>query len=215
MPSLLPASAPMPALCAAVLAWGTVAADPRAASASAHEPWVLAALETELGPRFTAAVLEASRRGGQRGALSGVWSPAGDECGEEMLLLAPGDRTDGFQQWRRVAPGRTMAPVRVGRWQEGAGVVSVQIEHVAGQEPMALPEPGRSGAAFRPLEARGGAAEPMWRLAAAAAQEVWTVIEAGPERLRLRLADGAERELHRCRVVSFRLDGRPAQPLLP
>ena len=215
MPSLLPASVPMPALCAAVLAWGAAAADARWASGSAHEPWVLAALETELGPRFTAAVLEASRRGGQRGTLFGVWSPAGDECGEEMLVLAPGDRSDGFQQWRRVAPGRTMAPVRVGRWQEGAGVVSVQIERAAGQEPMALPEPGRSGAAFRPLETRGGAAEPLWRLADAAAQEVWTVIEAGAERLRLRLADGAERVLHRCRVVSFRLDGRPAQPLLP
>lgn len=215
MASSLHVPGPMPALYAALLACGTAAADPRAVSTPAEAPWVLAALETELGPRFTAAVLAASPRGGQRGALSGVWSPAGDECRDEILMLAPGNRSDGFQQWRRVAPGRTMAPVRVGRWQEGAGVVSLQIERAAGPEPMSLPEPGRSGAAFRPLETRGGAAEPLWRLTEAATQEVWTVVEAGAERLRLRLADGAEQVLYRCRVVSFRLDGRPAQPLLP
>ncbi|MCS6930784.1 MAG: hypothetical protein NZM27_01075 [Acetobacteraceae bacterium] len=215
MPSAIRVSAPVPSLCAAVLSWGTAAGDLRSASAVTYEPWVLSALETELGPRFTAAVLEASRRGGQRGGLSGVWSPAGDDCREEILVLAPGDRSDGFQHWRRVAPGRTMAPVRLGRWQDVGGGVSVQIERAVGPEPLSLPEPGRSRMAFQPLESRGGAAEPLWRLAEVAAREWWTVIEAGADRLRLRLADGAEQVLFRCRVVSFRLDGRAAQPLLP
>jgi hypothetical protein len=187
----------------------------RPARAIAQEPWVLAALETELGPRFTAVTLEASRRGGRGSGAAGVWSPGGDDCRDEILVFLPGDRGDGFQEWRRVAPGATMAPVRVGRWQEAYGSITVQIGRAAGPDPIPALPPGRSGASFRPLEDRGGGAEPLWRLEEAASEERWTVVSAGTDRLRVRLAGGEERVLHRCRVVSFRLDGRPAQPLLP
>lgn len=190
-------------------------AAPRVARAD-HQPWLLAALETELGPRFSALLTDAAGRGaGRSAALSGLWTPEGDGCRTELLALLPGERSDGFQHWRRVAPGGTMAPVRVGRWQEAAGVLAVQLALVAPPEPLAVPPPGAAGTAFRPLDRTARAAEPLWRMAETAAQEVWTVLEAGAERLRLRLVNGTEEVLQRCLVVAFRLDGRPAQPVRP
>ena len=195
---------------------GALALPAQRADAAEHEPWLLAALETELGPRFSALLAEASGRGGGRGgALAGLWTPEGDGCREEMLALLPAERGGGFQHWRRVAPGGTMAPVRAGRWEEGAGAVGVQIALVAAPDPLRVPPPGTAGTAFRRLDWTAQTVEPLWRMADTAAQEWWTVLEAGTERLRLRLADGVEQVLHRCVVVAFRLDGRPAQPVLP
>jgi len=186
------------------------------AEATNHEPWLLAALETELGPRFSALLAEVSARGGGRAAaLAGLWTPESDGCRGEILALLPGERGGGFQHWRRVAPGDTMAPVRIGRWQEGAGALGVQIAQVAAPEPLRVPPPGTAGTAFRPLDWTARTAEPLWRMTDTAVHEWWTVVEAGPERLRLRLADGLEQVLHRCVVVAFRLDGRPAQAVRP
>jgi hypothetical protein len=205
---------PRPALLLALL--GALVLRAPGVAAHHHEPWLLAAIETELGPRFSGVLADASRRPpGRGGALAGLWTPEGDGCRDEMLALLPGERSDGFQHWRRVAPGGTMAPVRVGRWQETAGALAVQVALVAPPEPLAVPPPGAAGTAFRPLDWTARAVEPLWRLAEAAAQEWWTVLESGGERLRLRLADGAEKVLQRCVVVAFRLDGRPAQPVRP
>lgn len=189
---------------------------PAPRAAAEYEPWLLAALETELGPRFSAVLADASHRSeGRSTLLAGLWTPERDGCRTEMVALLPGGRGDGFQHWRRVAPGGTMAPVRLGRWQEGQGALGVQIALVAAPEPLVVPPPGTAGSAFRPLDGPVRAVEPLWRMAEAAAQEIWTVLEAGTGRLRLRFADGAEKVLSRCLVVAFRLDGRPAQPVRP
>lgn len=189
---------------------------PSPRAAADHEPWLLAALETELWPRFSAVLAEGGRRGSGRGAsFAGLWTPDHDGCRDEMLALLPGDRGDGFQQWRRVAPGGTMAPVRVGRWQESSGALGLQIALVAPPQPLVPPPPGAAGSALRPLDWTARTVEPLWRMAEAAVQETWSVLEAGAERLRIRFADGAEAVLRRCVVVAFRLDGRPAQPVGP
>ena len=199
----------------AVVLFGALAL-PAPRAAADHEPWLLAALETELGPRFSAVLAEASRHGSGSGvALAGLWTPEHDGCRDEMLALLPGDRGDGFQQWRRVAPGGTMAPVRVGRWQAWAGALRVQLALVAPPQALVVPPPGAAGSALRPLDRTARTVEPLWRMAEAAVQESWSVLETGAERLRVRLADGVERVLRRCVAVAFRLDGRPAQPVRP
>jgi hypothetical protein len=185
------------------------------AQANQHEPWVLAALETELGPRFAAAVAAAARQARHGVAVVGVWSAPEDDCRTAMLVIAPGDRPDGFQDWRRVAPGGTMAPVRIGRWQEEGGALSLAIAQVADPAGVDL-RSGYSGTSFRPLEQRGGVgAGGLWRMSPSAERDRWSVLEATAERLRLRMADGAERVLARCRVVVFRPDGRPAEAVIP
>jgi hypothetical protein len=136
---MLRPSLPLALLCAITLPVPRAAAD--------HEPWLLAALETELGPRFSAVLADASHRSAGRSTpLAGLWTPEADGCRTEMVALLPGERGDGFQHWRRVAPGETMAPVRVGRWQEGFGALGVQVAMVAAARPLVVPPLARRAA---------------------------------------------------------------------
>lgn len=184
------------------------------AQAGDHAPWLLAALETELGPRFSAILAAASRQSSRGRPLLGVWSPEGDECRTEMLAIAPGERPDAFQEWRRVAPGGTMAPVRIGRWQQEAGGLALSIGFVS--DPAGVdPDAAGAGSRFQPIDRQGATARSLWRMLDANMVERWWLVEADAERVLLRAADGTERALTRCRVALFRPDGRPAEPVLP
>jgi hypothetical protein len=67
--------------------------------------------------------------GGDRAALTGIWSGSQAECASERLILFGHDGTGTVEWWRASDADIGLLPWRTGRWELRDGTVIMSLDH--------------------------------------------------------------------------------------